>query len=104
MQKSKIQRTKMIKTIFAAFCFIFISFLLIVTVYETHITQEYPSDNVKKNEILSDKYSILPSPSDLNFSSVFLVIDSLAIDEDEEFEDEKNKHDSGWYEEEEDDN
>lgn len=88
MQRSKIQ--KMIKNIFALLCFVFTSFLLFAVIYETVVTEELPSDNKQTLDTISDKYSFLPKVfgSDEN---------EMGLDENEEFEDEADKHNKGWY-------
>jgi preprotein translocase subunit SecY len=86
MPRSKIL-IKIIKNIFAAFCFIFAAFLFFAVVYETIITHELPTDNQIVQEQISDKYSYLPKS----------VFGDSGVSDDEENENEKEKYDKGWY-------
>jgi hypothetical protein len=83
---------KLLSTIFAAFSFIFVLFLLSVVVYETVITEELPTDKPNELAIIGEKYSFL--------SNAFAEDEELSsLDEDEEFEDEEDKHEKGFYNE-----
>jgi hypothetical protein len=53
--------------------------------YETIVTNELPTDNPQVQEKISEKYSYLPK-----------VFGDSGLDEDEEYESEKEYYDKGW--------
>src|SRR5688572_16266983 len=82
----KTMKHSIIGQIFQIFSILFVTFLIATVVYETIITEELPTDNEKVLEKISDKYSIMPK----------VFGDSFGLDENEQFEDEKEYYDKGW--------